>query len=90
MGKQDKAAVAKTTAPKAERKVRTEEQRIADLEAELAERRRKAEARKNKVRDAAWAKRSKLVARRDELTKQIEAIDAEFPQEPASTEGDES
>ena len=66
-------------APKKERTVLTPQQRVAKLEAELEAARKKAEERENKARNTAWEKRAKLVAKRDELTKQIDAIDAEFP-----------
>jgi hypothetical protein len=86
MGKQDTKveAPAKTKAPKKERKIRTIEEQIADAEARAKALREKAEARANKGRTVALEKRAKLVAKRDELTKQIEAIDAEYP--PAETE----
>lgn len=81
--------VEKAAAPKKERKIRTIDEQIADAEARAKALREKAEARKNKGRTVALEKRAKLVAKRDELTSQIEAIDAEYPQEPAP-EGDES
>jgi predicted nucleic acid-binding Zn-ribbon protein len=80
MGKQETKAPAPAPA-KAEKKrtVLTDEERVAKLEAELKAAREKAEAKKNKARTVAMEKRGKLVAKRDELTKQIDAIDAEFP-----------
>ena len=81
MGKND----TKAEAPKVERVRRSDEEILADLERQLAEKRAKAEAKKHKARDAAWAKRAKLVEKRDAIAAQIEAIDAEFPQ-PEATE----
>lgn len=88
----DKKAPAKET--KAERKVRTDAERIADAERQLKELRERAEKKANKARDEAWAKRAKLVERRDKLNEQIAEIDKAYPQEdsdqPLPTEDVES
>lgn len=82
--------VAKTTTPKPEkqdkpkRTVLTPAERVKKLEAELEAARKRAEERANAGRVKAQEKRAKLVAKRDELTKQIDAIDAEYP--PADAE----
>lgn len=84
MAKQDNVA----KAPKKERVVLTPEQRIAKAEAELAELRRKAEEKANKGRTVAMEKRAKLVARRDKIQSDIDAIDAEYPPAETTTVGD--
>lgn len=65
---------AKTTAtpdaPKKERKVLTPEERIAKAEAELKALREKAEAKKNKERNAAAEKRAKIRDKMVELNTQ--------------------
>lgn len=75
------------------RTIRTSEQQIADLEAKLKATRERAEAKKNKARDTAWAKRAKLVTQRDALNEKIAEIDSQYPQPEAKAEapeGDES
>lgn len=67
-------APAKTEAPKRERKVLTDEERIAKIEAELKAAREKAEAKKNKARNAAVEQVNKLIAKRDELNAKIDAL----------------
>lgn len=87
MGKQDNAVkaenadkVARNTAPKKERKIRTIEEQIADAEAKAKALREKAEARRNKGRTAALEKRAKLVEKITVLQAQVDDIDAEYPQ----------
>lgn len=75
----DKRVAAQSKPTEKKRTVLTDAERIAKLEADLAAARKKAEAKRNKARDAALEKRAKLVAKRDELNAQIARIDAEFP-----------
>lgn len=94
MGKPNEKAEApakaetKSTEPK--RTVLTPEQRVARLEAELAAARKKAEDKANKHFTQLREKRAKLVARRDDLTKQIDAIDAELPDTKDEAPADEA
>ena len=91
MATNEKAA--KKSETKAERKVRTDAERIADAERQLKELRDRAEKKANRARDEAWARRAKLVTRRDELNAKIEEIDQAYPQpedEPLPLEGSES
>lgn len=92
---QGQASEPKPEAPKKERKVLTQAERIAKLEADLAAARAKAAAKVDKARTDALERRAKLVTKRDEINAKIAEIDAEFP--PAETdtqvtepEGDES
>lgn len=74
-------------APKAEskpRKTRTTAERIAALEAELAATKAKAEERAQKTTAVLREKRSKLVARRDKLNADIEALDKQIGDTPAT------
>lgn len=68
---------AKSTASKP-RKIRTEAERIKDLERQLAEAKAKAEQRSSKAADALKERRGKLVARRDKIDADIKALDAEL------------
>lgn len=74
-------ATTKVKAPKPEstpRKIRTEAERIADLEAKLKAARAKAEAKANKQVTVLKDKRAALVARWDKLNAEIDAIDAQL------------
>lgn len=67
----------KKTMAKAEakRKMLTPAEKVAKLEADLAEARKKAEAKANKEKAEATEKRAKLRAKVDELSKQIAELD---------------
>jgi hypothetical protein len=58
-----------------QRKMLTPAERVAKLEAELAEARAKAEAKANKAKAEAKEKRAKLLAKVDDLSEQIIALD---------------
>lgn len=69
-------ASSSTEEPKAKRKMLTAEERVALLEAQLAEAKAKADAKANKVKTEAKAKRATLIERRDKLNAQIAELDA--------------
>lgn len=80
-----KAAEAKPeTKSEKKRTVLTDAQRIAKLEADLKAAREKAEAKANKARTEASEKRAKLVAKRDELNKQIAELDKVIDSAPTA------
>lgn len=68
---------------KATRKMLTPAERVAKLEAELAEARKKAEAKANKAKAEATEKRAKLVEKRDALNVEIAALTKVIGDEPA-------
>lgn len=70
------------------RTVLTPEEKIAKLEAELQAAREQAIAKRAKQRAAASFKRNKLLARIDDLNRQILAIEEEFPDLNPSNEED--
>ena len=71
----DKAAKDQATeAPKRERKVLTDAERIAKLEADLKAAREKAEAKSRKQAEALIEKRTALVAKRDEIQAKIDEL----------------
>lgn len=70
MAKDAKNTEAKPAAPKKERRVLTPEERIAKAEADLKALREKAEAKKNKARNAAAEKRAKIRDKMVELNTQ--------------------
>lgn len=70
-----KTTVVAPVKTEAKRKMLTPAERVAKLEADLAEARKKAEAKDNKAKAEAKDKRAKLVEKRDALNAQITELD---------------
>ena len=64
--------------PEPKRRMLTPEERVARLEAELKAAREKAAAKSRKQADQLKEQRTKLVARRNEISDKIQAIDAQL------------
>lgn len=76
--KASKPEVTETEAPKAKRRMPTQAEKIAALEAKLAETKAKGEAKQAKLVEKLKADREALVSKRIDLDVKIDAIDKEL------------